>query len=118
MFVISVNLVVLCSLEKWFLQQHYVENHTCRKDVTLGFDVYVFAQSDNLRSNVTGGSTSVEKIFLDVGICSKSEINNNGVHGDLISHHDVFWFEVTMHDSVLVHVGKSLEQSSHKSFDF
>lgn len=60
LFVLSVNFLVLTSLEDSFSCQQNVKYDSRREDVTLGLDVFAFVEFNDFGSNITGSATSEE----------------------------------------------------------
>ena len=115
-FVVFVNLVVFCALKQWFFHQKNVENDSCWEYVTLGLNMDVFGQWDDLRSNISRGSTSVKQVLVDICMSGQTKIDNYWVHWILISEHYIFWLQISVHYSVLMHVGQTLQKSLHECF--
>ncbi len=125
------HLLHLLSLEHWLLEQpesfkklQNVENDSQRKDIALrvvGFDIVRGLDLEHFRSDVTGSAAPDIKVLLLVPVISKPQIDNDwedfiGVFRILFDH-DIFEFEIPMHDALLVHKIDSLQEPLHDFFD-
>lgn len=70
-------------------------------------------QSNDLRRNVARGTTSKEKVLLDICVGGQPEIDDDWLHWSLISEHDIFRLDVSVHDPPLVHMRQPWNKAEH-----
>ena len=90
-----------------------MEDDSNRKHIAFRIDMSVFFQRNYFRSDVTWRSTAIEEILLLIGMAGQSKVDYDRLKRKSIPEHDVFWFEVTMHHSLLMHFG----ESGNETFD-
>ncbi len=102
-----------------------MEDHTQREYVALwviGFYLVGWLDPQDLWGHIARRSTSYIQVFLLVPVFGQAYIHNDRedliwILGVLLDH-NILEFQVSVHDSSLMHVIDSLEQASHDTFDF
>lgn len=102
-----VYLVSFFTLEKLLPHKQNMENGTQWKNVAFWFDVVSLHDSGDLRGNIARSSTSVEDVIFSVSIGGQAEINDDWIEASFSPKHDVFGFDISMHDSVVMHFFQS-----------
>jgi hypothetical protein len=115
--VLAVDLLILSALEQRSPGEEDVEDSPYWEDIALGFDVFVLGEGDYFRCDVAWSSTPKEEILLDISMGCQSVVHDNWGHRWGVPKHYIFWFEVSVHDPVAVHVLESTEQSKHELLD-
>ncbi len=95
-----------------------MENDSNTKKVTdwVIFCFEIFEVND-LRSNVSWGSTSDKKVLLFVTMSGETKISNYTIVVIFVSQDDVFRFKIPVHDPLFMHVFKPLKQPLHHCLD-
>lgn len=79
---------------------------------------------DDLWGHKAGSAAAIKQIWSLLAVGSQTKVNNNGficfyfVTVDLVSEHNVFRFQIAMHNIVLFHMFHSVEQSVHNILYF
>lgn len=81
-----------------------MEKNSHRENITDWLNVSRLLLSDNLRGNEARCSTTVEDVGLQITESCQTEIHNDWLRKIILSKEDVFWFHVSMDDSLLVEV--------------
>jgi hypothetical protein len=68
---------------------------------------------DNLWSDISWSSTPHKKILFLFAMSGQTKIGNDTIIVILFSQNDIFWLEVSMHDSLVMHVLQSFKKSLH-----
>ena len=89
-----------------------MENATNWKNIAFSGQFSAFLVRNDLRGDIAWSTTSVEDVVFSIYINCKSKIYNNRLESRFSSKHDIFRFDISMHNSVSVYLGKTICKSS------
>ena len=94
-----------------------MEDEAEGEDIAGGAELLSLLAGDDLGGDVAGGAAPVEEVVFGLGVGSEAKVGDDGVEAVLAPEHDVFGFDVAVHDLVLVHLVEALGHAPHKRLD-
>lgn len=82
--------------------------------VILGLEVF---KVDDFRRNIAWSTTPDKEVLFFIAVSSKAKVSNDTIVVIFFPQDDVLRFEISVHDSFVMHVLKSFQECFHDSFD-
>lgn len=95
-----------------------MENNAQRENVAFRHQPISPFARNYFRSHIAWSTTPVKDIVLRVNVHGKAKVNDDWVKSSFSSQHNVFRFEVSVHDVEPVDLVEGLAHSPEKEFDF
>lgn len=93
-----------------------MEDDACREDIAYWSDFLAFFKSGHFWGHVAWSSTTVEDVVVPVDIGCQPKIDQHWLQ--FIPEHDIFWFNVPVHDIIVVKFLEPADKTYHDMLDF
>ena len=113
-FIVVVDLVVFGPLEERLAGQQEVQDDPSRENITGGLNVLTLGKRYDLRRHVSRSTTAEEQVLMQVSIGGQPEVSDNWLEAVLASQHDIFGFQVTVHDPSPVERSQPVQNAAHE----